>query len=402
MSWPQIQLSDIGDVITGATPPSKMKEYFEGNVPFVTPGDLETDKQVKRSLSKEGALKSRVVKKGATFVCCIGATIGKISQAQEFSAFNQQINAVQWGEKINPKYGYYALSSIRHIIINKGKGAGTTLPILKKSEFQKLKIPFPPLEEQKRIAEILDKADAVRRKLQQAIDLADQLLRSIFLDMFGDPVANPKDWKVELLNNLSTKISSGSTPVGGSKVYVKEGTPFLRSQNVWRRRLELDDVVYIDEVTHRKMNKTSLKNKDILITKTGRINTENSSLGRAAMFLGEDDSANINGHVYLIRPKPEAINEFILYIITTKEYRDYIRSVCVGGIDKRQINKVHLEQFPIIAPPVEAQQQFIKYMRAIEKQKEVLHRQLELANNMFSSLTQQAFNCELTKQTEAA
>ena len=119
MSWPQIQLSDIGDVITGATPPSKMKEYFEGNVPFVTPGDLETDKLVKRSLSEEGALKSRVVNKGATFVCCIGATIGKISQAQEFSAFNQQINAVQWGEKINPKYGYYALSSIRHIIINK-------------------------------------------------------------------------------------------------------------------------------------------------------------------------------------------------------------------------------------------------------------------------------------------
>ena len=86
------------------------------------------------------------------------------------------------------------------------------------------------------------------------------------------------------------------------------------------------------------MQKTSLKSGDILITKTGRINTENSSLGRAAMFLGEDDSANINGHVYLIRLKPEVLKEFVLYIMTSLEYREYIRSVCVGGIDKRQID----------------------------------------------------------------
>ena len=139
-----------------------------------------------------------------------------------------------------------------------------------------------------------------------------------------------------------------------------------------------------------------------MITKTGRINTENSSLGRASIFLGEDDSANINGHVYLIRLKPEVINEFVLYIITTKEYRDYIRSVCVGGIDKRQINKDHLEQFPIIDPPVEAQQQFIERLQVIEKQKLALNKQLRLANNMFFSLFQRAFRGELTTQKDAA
>ncbi len=332
--------------------------------------------------------------RGTLGSCCI------FDGMYETGFINAQMMIIRTKEAVCEKYLLHYLISLNKYF--KQIGSGSAVPQLTAKQLEDLKIPLPPLEEQKRITAILDKAEALCRKREKAIALTDNLLRSIFLDMFGDPVANPKDWKVEQLKNLSTKISSGSTPVGGSKVYVEEGTPFLRSQNVWRRRLELDDVVYIDEVTHRKMNKTSLKNKDILITKTGRINTENSSLGRAAMFLGEDGSANINGHVYLIRPKPEAINEFILYIITTKEYRDYIRSVCVGGIDKRQINKLHLEQFPIIAPPVEAQQQFIEYIQAIEKQKETLNRQLELANNMFSSLTQQAFNGELTKQTEAA
>lgn len=176
-------------------------------------------------------------------------------------------------------------------------------------------------------------------------------------------------WGVKKLNDISIKILSGNTPKGGSQVYVDEGILFLRSQNVWKNRLELDDVAYIDQETHNKMINSSLKNRDILMTKTGRINTENSSLGRAAMYLGEDNSANINGHVYLIRLQQDIINEFVLYILTSNEYREYIRSVCVGGIDKRQINKEHLEEFPIIFPPTELQIQFADFIKQIDKLK---------------------------------
>ncbi|AJA48909.1 restriction modification system DNA specificity subunit [Clostridium pasteurianum DSM 525 = ATCC 6013] len=187
--------------------------------------------------------------------------------------------------------------------------------------------------------------------------------------MFGDPINNPMGWEVKKLKNISTKILSGNTPKGGSEVYVDEGIMFFRSQNVWKNKLVLDDIAYIDKETHNKMLKSSLKNRDILMTKTGRINTENSSLGRAAMFIGEDDSANINGHVYLIRLQDGEINEFVLFILTTNEYRDYIRSVCVGGIDKRQINKEHLEEFPIIYPPLELQNQFAAFVNQVDKLK---------------------------------
>lgn len=197
------------------------------------------------------------------------------------------------------------------------------------------------------------------------------------------------------MKELSTKIHSGNTPQGGSKVYVDKGIVFFRSQNVWKNKLEQDDIAYIDLATHKKMNKSSLKNKDILMTKTGRINTENSSLGRAAMYLGEDDAANINGHVYLIRTKNKELNEFILYILTTKEYRDYIRSVCVGGIDKRQLNKDHLEQFPIINPPAELQKKFVKLMQLLESKKEKAQQSFEASQNLFNTLSQKAFSAEL-------
>lgn len=187
--------------------------------------------------------------------------------------------------------------------------------------------------------------------------------------MFGDPIKNEKKWSVQYLKNLSTDILNGTTPKGGDKNYVDKGIMFFRSQNVWRNELRLDDIVYIDEDTQKKMKKTSLKYKDILMTKTGRINTENSSLGRASLFLGKDDSANINGHVYLIRLKKSILHEFVVDILTSEAYREYIRKVCVGGIDKRQLNKEHIENFPIILPPVEKQERYVLEKANIDKSK---------------------------------
>ena len=108
------------------------------------------------------------------------------------------------------------------------------------------------------------------------------------------------------------QINSGNTPKGGSENYVKEGIPFFRSQNVWKDYLKMDDIAYIDAKTHASMKRSSLKHGDILMTKTGRINTENSSLGRAALYEGEDDMANVNGHVYFIRLKEGVNNKFVL------------------------------------------------------------------------------------------
>jgi type I restriction enzyme, S subunit len=325
-------LGDLTDVVTkGTTPTTLKKNFVSEGIPFLRINNLDNGiidySDILYIDDATNQLLKRSVVKSGDFLLTIAGTIGKtviVPEGAPQMNCNQAIAILRVKDELDKNYLKHWLGTQDAQSQITGAQVTATISNLSLGQIKELKIPLPPLEEQRRIAAILDKADALRRKRQQAIDLTDQLLRSVFLDMFGDPVANPKGWKIDRLKNLSTKICSGSTPVGGSKVYVEQGIVFLRSQNVWKRKLELDDVVYIDETTHRKMNKTSLKNRDILITKTGRINTENSSLGRASFFLGNDDSANINGHVYLVRPKPEAINEFILYILTTQEYRDYI------------------------------------------------------------------------------
>ena len=230
-------------------------------------------------------------------------------------------------------------------------------------------IPDLSLEEQREIATALNKVSELITARTQQLSTFDNIVKSRFIELFGDPISNPKGLPVKTLKQLSTLITNGNTPKGGSENYVDDGILFIRSQNVWRNRIELDDVAYIDEETHRSLKKSSLKHKDILITKTGRINTENSSLGRAALFLGKDDSANINGHVYLVRLDGSVVPEYVISILTSEAYRKYIRKVCVGGIDKRQINLDQVEEFPIILPSVKQQNEFATFVEHTDKLK---------------------------------
>ncbi|QEK13581.1 restriction endonuclease subunit S [Crassaminicella thermophila] len=322
--------------------------------------------------------------------------VGILRKSMLPAALNQRVACLRIKNKaVDFKFLYYYLNSdqFENLCIENSKGIAQKN--LSTVFLKNVLIPLPALETQKKIVEVLDKAQELIDLRKKQIELLDELIQSIFYDMFGDPVTNPKGWDVRKLKDISTKIINGTTPKGGKQVYVEDGIVFLRSQNVWKNRLLLDDVAYIDNETHTKMAKSSLKYKDILMTKTGRINTENSSLGRAAMFLGEDDSANINGHVYLIRLQKNIIHEFVLFILTTNEYREYIRSVCVGGIDKRQINKEHLQNFPIILPPIELQNQFAEMLQKIEEQKQLMQQSLIEMENNFNCLVQRAFKGEL-------
>ena len=114
---------------------------------------------------------------------------------------------------------------------------GANINNIKNEHLDNFKIPLPSLKSQHLIANILDNAAALRDKTVQLLKEYDLLAQSIFLDMFGDPVVNSKSWKVLKLKELSTNIGSGNTPKGGSKVYVKKGIAFFRSQNVWRNNL---------------------------------------------------------------------------------------------------------------------------------------------------------------------
>jgi type I restriction enzyme S subunit len=281
-----------------------------------------------------------------------------------------------------PRYVFYLMfllhqSGVTDLMQNKTTG----IQNLRVKDYLSLKVTLPSLDAQERAVAVLDKANELIADRKRQLEQLDLMVKSRFVEMFGDPLNNPMGREAARLADITSTIQSGNTPKGGKQVYVESGITFFRSQNVWRNRIELDDIAFIDEKTHRKMRQTSLRHKDILITKTGRFNAENSSLGRAALFLGEDNSANINGHVYLVRLKEGVSHEFVLHILVSEEYRDYIRKVCVGGIDKRQINKEHLEAFPIITPPLDLQNRFADFVRQADNSKFIAQSGVNLIYN---------------------
>jgi len=401
MSWEKVRLGDLCTVLGGyafksenfkpeGIPLLRISNIIDGEISFKE-DCICVDELNSASLSKFKVFKNDIL------IALSGATTGKfgVYKLDQEAYLNQRVGLIRSTEKLHQGYFSHYLNILKNEIIQLAQGAAQ--PNISTNEISDLQIPLPQLHVQKRIAEILDAADALKRKDQQLLKKYDELAQAIFIDMFGDPVKNEKGWNVKKLKDISIKIHSGNTPKGGSNVYVRSGVTFFRSQNVWKNNLVYDDIAFIDKATHKSMNKSSLNHKDILMTKTGRINTENSSLGRAALFFGDDNSANVNGHVYLIRLQGGESHEFVTHILTSQSYRDIIREVCVGGIDKRQLNKDHIENFPIIYPPIVEQIRFAKMLETIKLKQEICKKTAENSENIFNNLIQKAFKGELVK-----
>lgn len=390
----RVKLGQICEVVSGGTPKTNVEEYWNGEFNWITPAEINDNDYIisdtKRKITQLAIEKKKLtlLPKG-TVLLSSRAPIGKVAIAGKEMYCNQGFKNLICSDEICNEYLYWYLKSKKEYLNSLGRGA--TFKEISKKIVENIEIKLPEIEQQRKIVNKLKEVDKIIQQRKCQSRLLDGMVQSRFVEMFGDPVKNPLEWKVKKLKELSIQINSGNTPKGGAQVYVEKGITFFRSQNVWKDRLELEDIVYIDEQTHESMKRSSLKHGDILMTKTGRINTENSSLGRAALYMGKDDKANINGHVYFIRLKPEVNNKFILRILVSKEYRDLIRNVCVGGIDKRQLNKNHIENFPIICPPKRMIDSYISFVQQVNKSKFEVQKSLEKTQLLFDSLMQEYF-----------
>ena len=250
MSFPTQMLQDLGTIHTGSTPKTNDESLFGGDIPFVTPGDLGEITPIHtatRSLTDEGAKTGTLLPAGSVLVCCIGS-LGKIGFAGRPLVTNQQINAIVFdGNKIDPRYGFFACRLLKPQL--ESMAPATTVPIVNKSRFSELNIPVPPLEEQRRIAAILDQAETLRTQRRTALALLDRLTQSLFLDLFGDPATNPKNWPVKKLKDLG-KVITGGTPPSSKEGMFDGPIPFITPGD-----LESDEPVRrsITEAARRKL-----------------------------------------------------------------------------------------------------------------------------------------------------
>jgi len=249
-----------------------------------------------------------------------------------------------------------------------------------------LNILLPPLEEQKKLAAILDAADAYRQKTKALIDKYDQLTQSLFLDMFGDPVTNPMGWQRLQLKEFG-KIITGNTPSKKHPEYYDQSfIEWIKTDNI------VDGVKYITP-SKSHLSQNGLKHGRLV--KAGSvliacIAGSLKSIGRAALT---DRTVAFNQQINAVEPNNTVNSNFLYYLIRVN--MEYIQSFASSSM-KKMISKGVLKEIVFYLPPLELQIQFAERLAQIEKQKHQAEEALVKAEELFNSLLQNAFKGELT------
>lgn len=287
---------------------------------------------------------------------------------------------------------FFLLSDVfNQMFLRTIKGVGGSLMRADPKQVAKFKIPLPPLETQKKIAAILDEADKLRQLDQQLIEKYDALTQSLFLDMFGDPVTNPKGWKSIKLVKVTSKIGSGATPRGGKESYRDEGISLIRSLNIYDNKFKYENLAHISDDQAEKLKNVIVEENDVLFNITG------ASICRSTIVPKDVLPARVNQHVSILRPLIDKLSPlFLNHFLISENVKNQLLGVGSGGGAVMQaITKKQLTDLEIIIPPISLQNQFAKRVEAIEAQKALAQQSLEKSEELFNSLLQKAFKGEL-------
>jgi type I restriction enzyme S subunit len=392
VSWPIGKVSNIADVISGFA--FKSEWFGSGSSKVIRIGDLQDGR-----VDLEGAktfdeavhhIRDQFkIKNGDILMALSGATVGKIAVADaltEGAFLNQRVAIIRGRLPENTEYLKYIFSGelLQKLLLNAG---GAAQPNLSPKDLVDMEIPLPPLAEQKRIAAILDKADAIRRKRQQAIQLADEFLRAVFLDMFGDPVTNPKGFPVTKLGELCEDLFLGLT----SKVDYIDGTdgyPLVRAKDINTGELSFDDVRYISEDQHKKLTKNHLTRKgDLLVSKSG-------TLGTCAIVRTDREFSTYES-IFTVRPDSFRLDlHYLIHLLQNKGFKEKLIGNKVGGT-VAHLNLKMFRGFEIGVPPIELQRVFSNTIMKCEAKLEKYRASGEESEFLFNSLSQKAFSGQL-------
>lgn len=395
MSWPVVKLSDVATI--NPRPPRDVDASQQ--VTFVAMASASEDGYL---LASEARILSET-KKGFTYFDKNDVLLAKITPCFENGKClrpGQIPTGIGFGstefhvirpdtERLDGLYLFYLVWNEQFRFFGEKSMSGAAGQKRIGSDFLKgFEIPLPPLPEQKRIAAILDKADAIRRKRQQAIQLADDFLRAVFLDMFGDPVTNPKGWPSVKLGEVCG--------VGSSKrVFVDEftdtGVPFYRGTEVGalgegqkiQAELFISQEHYDDLVSHSGAPKVG----DLLlpsICHDGRI----WKVNHEEQFYFKD------GRVLWIKLNRELIDSDYLRSYLQRMFLSNYSAIA-SGTTFAELKIVNLKAMNILSPPLALQRRFSELVKAIsESGKLYANADLE-GEDLFSSLAKQAFSGQL-------
>jgi type I restriction enzyme S subunit len=390
----RVKLKDIGKIVTGKTPSKREESFWDSDdIPFVKPDDFKNDVSLvdkfNTYVSFKGSEKANIVPPNSVLVTCIG-TIGKVIINNLEVTTNQQINSIIPNENIDAKYLMYQILT-KKAYLNHIANA-PVVPIINKTTFGNIEINIHPLKQQKAIAKKLDLAKELIELRKASIEKLDVLAKSVFIDMFGDPVENEMGWDIFNLNEVSNKITDGEH---GTVARLESGKMYLMARNISKfGKLDFTTVSYISEESHNKIFKRcNTEYNDLLLVCVG------ATIGKCCL-VPKMESFSLARSVALIKPSTEKINpSFLLNFFNIesiqRELKKASNASAQAGLYTGMIKKIK-----IIVPPINLQNKFAKTIQKIETQKALYEQELLKMEEVFESLLGRVFSPENTDKTK--
>ncbi len=293
---------------------------------------------------------------------------------------------IEYEDKVDVKYVSYFLKSNKAILEDGFKGAG--LKHISKKYLSNIEIPFPKtLEEQIKIANLLTQVEALIEKREESIRLLDELLKSTFLDMFGDPVLNPMGWKKRKLSSIFNikhgyAFKSEFFSDDGEYLLLTPGNFFEKGGYRDRGKKQK---YYIGDIPHEFI----LKKNSLLIAMTEQA----PGLLGSSLIIPESNKFLHNQRLGLVVPKEPIVNSYIFYLFNQKSIRQIIHSKATGTKVKHT-SPTKLEAIEIGYPPKPLQNKFATIVQQVEETKKYYQKSLDELNELFGSLSQRVFRGE--------
>lgn len=380
------KIGEVFQVTSGGTPSRKKAEYFmNGTIPWVKTGDLK-GKYVNTPEEKITPLgiqnsSAKIFPKNTVLLAMYGATIGACSILPMEAATNQACGALLPTSECDPIYLYYFLLSIKDDLIRKGVGGAQ--PNISGGIIKDTKIPLPPLDQQKKIAAILDEADTYRQKTKALIEKYNQLTQSLFLDMFSGLIGE----KVPLSSICEVNPKKSEiAPVAKSTM-----VSFVPMAHVSEEgELNLTEERPLGEVWS---GFTYFKEYDVVFAKI----TPCMENGKGAIMRGLKNFIGFGTtEFHVLRPMEELTTpEYLFHLTHSSNFRMLAELNMSGSAGQKRVPKDFFKKFKVVPPPIVIQKQFAERVQAIEAQKAHAKASLAQADNLFNSLLQKAFKGEL-------
>lgn len=370
-NWNAAKVEDLGEVITGTTPSTFVKEYWNGECPFVTPTDMTESKYVKktqRKITEKGLQKGRLIPKDSVLVTCI-ASVGKIALASEPCVTNQQINALICKKEVDPHYVYYA-TAFRSNILRTWAGR-TTNRIVKKSLFEKFPLALPKdVNEQLKIAEVLSAVDEAIQKTNEVIGKTERLKKGLMQELLTKGIGHkefkdteigriPKKWRVVQIKDIADVKGGKRVPKGQKLVDYETPYPYIRVVDFKNMGVDTSNLKYLPTETYASIKRYTISSGDVYISIAGTI-------GLAGLIPKELDGANLTENAAKLCNLKDVAKEFLTYVLNGKQAQDQITAL-VGKAQQPKLALFRIEKIRIPLPPIGEQQKIAEVLFTVDK-----------------------------------